>query len=79
MLTKPYSEATAEKIDREVSKIVEQAYERTKAILRQHREELDELAHLLLEKEVVMKDDLERIFGKRPVTTPAHGHDDQAS
>lgn len=69
MLTKPYSEATAEKIDREVSKIVEQAYERTKTILREHRSEMDQLAQLLLEKEVVMKDDLERIFGERQTTS----------
>lgn len=71
IFTKPYSEATAEKIDREVSKIVEEAYERTKGILRDHRTELDALAQLLLKKEVVMKNDLEKIFGKRPATTSA--------
>ena len=71
MLTKPYSEATAQKIDEEVSKIVEQAYERTKTILREHREELDQLAQLLLDKEVVMKEDLEKIFGERP-EKPVH-------
>jgi cell division protease FtsH len=66
MLTKPYSEATAEKIDEEVSKLVESAYERTKRLLREHRSEMDALAQRLLEKEVVFQHDLEEIFGKRP-------------
>ncbi len=63
MLQKPYSEATAQKIDEEVSKLVEQAYERTKSILREHRTELDALAELLLKKEVVFQKDLEGVFG----------------
>jgi AFG3 family protein len=67
---KPYSEATAQKIDDEVSKMVESAYERTKKILVDHREEMDALASLLLEKEVVFQQDLEQIFGKRE--TEAH-------
>lgn len=75
MLTKPYSEATAQKIDEEVSKIVEQAYERTKTILRKHRDELNLLAELLLEKEVVMKDDLEKIFGERPKPVQKGSHE----
>ncbi len=66
MLQKPYSEATAQKIDEEVSKLVEAAYERTKVLLRNHRTELDALAQLLLEKEVVFQADLEGIFGERP-------------
>lgn len=66
MLQKPYSEATAEKIDNRVHQLVESAYERTKQVLREHRDELDQLAQRLLEKEVVMKADLEEIFGKRP-------------
>ncbi len=65
-LQKPYSEATAEKIDREVSKLVEEAYQRTVELLRDHRDQLEELAQLLLKKEVALKDDLEGIFGKRP-------------
>lgn len=62
---KPYSEATAKKIDDEVSKLVEESYKRTKALLIKHRAELDALATRLLEKEVVLKKDLEEIFGER--------------
>ncbi len=60
--TKPYSEETAQKIDREVSKMVEKAYEKTKKLLKEHREELNMLAERLLEKEVVLKKDLEELF-----------------
>lgn len=63
MLQKPYSEATAEKIDERVHVLVEAAYERTKGVLRAHRDELDQLTQKLLEKEVVMQVDLEKIFG----------------
>ncbi len=63
---KPYSEATGQKIDDEVSKLVEESYKRTKTILKNHRTELDALASRLLEKEVVFKKDLEEIFGLRP-------------
>lgn len=62
---KPYSEKTAQLIDEEVSKMIEEAYVRTKKILKEHEAELKQLAELLLEKEVIFKDDLERIFGKR--------------
>ena len=65
-LQKPYSEATAELIDEEVHKLVESAYQRTVDLLKKHQDKLEELAELLLEKEVAMKDDLEAIFGKRP-------------
>lgn len=65
-LQKPYSEATAQMIDEEVHKLVESAYQRTVELLREHRDKLEQLAELLLEKEVAMKDDLEAIFGKRP-------------
>ena len=64
--SKPYSEKTAEIIDEEVSKLVEGAYERTKKILNDNKNQLIELAELLLQKEVIFKDDLEKIFGKRP-------------
>ncbi|PHN01227.1 ATP-dependent zinc metalloprotease FtsH [Flavilitoribacter nigricans] len=62
---KPYSEATAQLIDQEVKSLVEAAYERTKKILVEHQAELEELAELLLKKEVVYKDDLVGIFGER--------------
>lgn len=62
---KPYSEKTGQLIDEEVSKMVEDAYVRTKNILSDHKEELTKLAELLLEKEVIFKEDVEKIFGKR--------------
>ncbi len=64
-LQKPYSEATAQIIDDEVKSLVSEAYKKVKNILLQHQGELTELAQLLLEKELVLRDDLERIFGKR--------------
>jgi cell division protease FtsH len=62
---KPYSEKTAEIIDEEVKKLVDLAYKRTKELLTQHKDQLDRLAKRLLEKEVIFKEDLEDIFGKR--------------
>jgi cell division protease FtsH len=64
--TKPYSEETAKLIDTEISSIVEQEYKRAVQLLKKHKNKLTELAEHLLEKEVIFKDDLERIFGKRP-------------
>ncbi len=63
--TKPYSEKTAQIIDEEISKIIEAQYERAKQILTEHKEKLVALAELLLEKEVIFKENLEEIFGKR--------------
>ncbi len=63
---KPYSEKTAETIDQEVRKIVEAAYLRAKDLLTENREKLEKLASLLLEREVIFREDLEEIFGKRP-------------
>lgn len=63
---KPYSEATAEKIDREVKKIIDNAFERTKLLLIEHREHLEIIAKELLEKEILFQSDLERLIGKRP-------------
>ena len=63
---KPYSEKTAEVIDREVRTIVESAYDRAKTILAEHRTQLEQLANLLLDREVIFREDLETIFGKRP-------------
>ena len=64
--TKPYSEKTAEVIDSEISEIIEKQYQRALSILDAHKEKLTTLAEVLLEKEVIFKDDLEVIFGKRP-------------
>ena len=64
-LTKPYSEKTAELIDKEVKNIVNNAYSRAKKILEDNKPKLEELAELLLEKEVIFSEDLERIFGKK--------------
>jgi ATP-dependent metalloprotease FtsH len=61
---RPYSEKTAEVIDREVKKLVESAYQRALQILRDNREKLEQLAEVLLEKEVIFSDDLEQIYGK---------------
>ncbi len=63
---KPYSEATAKTIDEEISKMIEAQYQRAIDLLETHKEKLTTLAELLLEKEVIFKDDLEKIFGKRP-------------
>ena len=65
-MTKPYSEKTAELIDTEVSNMIESSYQRALNILSENKDKLSELANLLLEKEVIFKDDLEKIFGKRP-------------
>jgi cell division protease FtsH len=64
--TKPYSEETAKTIDNEVKKMVDVAYAKTKQILQTNKEKLTQLAEKLLEKEVIFKEDLEEIFGKRP-------------
>ncbi len=61
--TKPYSEKTAEDIDNEISKIIETQYERALQILEKHKDQLTALAEELLEKEVIFKESLERIFG----------------
>lgn len=64
--TKPYSEKTAELIDTEVKTLIETAYIRAKQILEEHREQHKQVAELLIEREVIFSDDLERILGKRP-------------
>jgi cell division protease FtsH len=63
---KPYSEETAKTIDREISKMIEAQYVRAIDLLKVNKEKLTTLAELLLEKEVIFKDDLLKIFGKRP-------------
>lgn len=64
--TKPYSEKTAELIDSEVKELVENAYAQAQKLLKQHQEQHKQVAELLLEREVIFSDDLERILGKRP-------------
>ncbi|WGK63835.1 ATP-dependent zinc metalloprotease FtsH [Croceiramulus getboli] len=63
---KPYSEKTAELIDKEISKLIEAQYQRAIKILEENKDKLTQLAELLLEKEVIFKDNLEEIFGERP-------------
>ena len=64
--SKPYSEETAKVIDTEISKLIEEQYQRAIHILETNKEKLTQLADILIEKEVIFKDDLETIFGKRP-------------
>src|SRR5690554_7746874 len=68
--TKPYSEKTAELIDKEISNLVEEQYQRAVKILEENKDKLTELAEVLLEKEVIFKDDLEKIFGERAYEEP---------
>lgn len=64
--SKPYSEETALVIDQEISALIEKEYNRAIKILEENKEKLEQLADILIEKEVIFKDDLESIFGKRP-------------
>ncbi|WP_176780551.1 ATP-dependent zinc metalloprotease FtsH [Prevotella sp. tc2-28] len=68
---KPYSETTAKIMDDEVLKMVNEQYERAKQILQEHKEGHAQLAQLLVEREVIFADDVEKIFGKRPWTSRA--------
>ena len=76
--TKPYSEETARIIDLEVRQIIEGQYERAKEILRNNKDKLTALAEQLLDKEVIFKEDLLKIFGKRPfaerIEAPKNGN-----
>ena len=73
---KPFSEKTAETIDREVRRMVEEAYAKAKELLTAHREQLDELAQQLYDKEVLFREDLERIYGPRPWEQPEKQQED---
>lgn len=66
---KPYSERTAELIDEEAKKMINEQYERAKRMLSKHKEGHNQLAQLLIEREVIFAEDVERIFGKRPWTS----------
>ena len=72
---KPFSEKTAETIDREVKRMVEEAYSKAKELLLSHRAQLDELAAQLYDKEVLFREDLERIYGPRPWENPSDQSD----
>ena len=63
---KPYSERTAELIDEEVKRMINEQYERAKMVLTKHKEGHNQLAQLLMDKEVIFAEDVEHIFGKRP-------------
>ncbi len=63
---KPFSDETARKIDEEVKAIIDEQYVRVVALLNEKRESLNKVAQVLLEKEVIVKDDVERLIGKRP-------------
>ena len=67
--SKPYSEETAMLIDKEISNLIEGQYQRAIQILQDNKDKLNQLAAILIEKEVIFKDDLEAIFGKRPYDT----------
>lgn len=73
---KPYSEETAKIIDEEIKKIIEEQYERAKNILIENKDKLLSLSKRLLEKEVIFKEDLKKIFGKRPFDKPEASTDD---
>ena len=64
--TKPFSEKTNETIDSEVNRIIQEAYSRAKQIILDSREKLDELAQVLFEREVIFREDVEKIYGPRP-------------
>ena len=66
---KPYSETTAKVIDEEVLKMINEQYARAKQLLEEHKEGHNELAELLISREVIFAEDVERIFGKRPWTS----------
>lgn len=73
--TKPYSDNTATLIDDEVRKLVESQYERAQELLQKHREELNLIASHLLEREVLLKSDIERLIGPRPFAVPPQHED----
>jgi len=69
---KPYSEDTAQIIDKEISILIEAQYQRAITILNENKDKLLRLADILIEKEVIFKDDLETIFGSRPFEKSGH-------
>jgi cell division protease FtsH len=73
--SKPYSEETALVIDKEISNLIETEYQRAIKLLEDNKDKLEQLAAILIEKEVIFKDDLENIFGKRPFDIPSEETD----
>ncbi len=73
--SKPYSEETALVIDKEISNLIETEYQRAIKLLEDNKDKLEQLAAILIEKEVIFKDDLENIFGKRPFDIPSQETD----
>ncbi|MBV9962271.1 MAG: AAA family ATPase, partial [Parafilimonas sp.] len=73
--TKPYSEKTGEIIDEEVRKLIEKAYEKTKALLTEKKQQVETLAKELLVKEVLFQSDVETLIGKRPFDDRKHEED----
>lgn len=71
--SKPYSEDTALTIDKEISNLIEGQYQRAIKLLEENKDKLVQLADILIEKEVLFKDDLEQIFGKRTFGEPVSG------
>ena len=63
---KPYSDDTAKLIDEEIQKLIETAYQRAKKIIEDNRKNMETLANMLLEKEVIFREDVKTIFGERP-------------
>lgn len=78
MFGKPYSEKTSELIDAEVRSLVAESYEDAKRILQENRDKLDKLAALLIEREVMFREDLEEIFGARPATETPENKSEEA-
>lgn len=74
--TKPYSEKTAQIIDKEISDIIELQYKRACDLLKKNKNKLKQLAERLLEKEVIFKDDLQKILGERPHIVKAKNKED---
>ncbi|MBC7874226.1 MAG: ATP-dependent zinc metalloprotease FtsH, partial [Ferruginibacter sp.] len=64
--TKPYSDETAKMIDQEVRKLIDDAYEKTKSLLREKKDDVEKIAHALLDREVLFQSDVEALIGKRP-------------
>ncbi len=75
--TRPYSEKTAQLIDEEVHELIEDSYKKARSILEEHRVNLEKLAMQLLEKEVIFREDLIAIFGKRPFEQEEHVIEEQ--